>query len=128
MILVYDVTRAETFLALDSWLVEINQYVASGAQLYKVLVGNKIDLGRAVNRKDAEEWARMNSLVFVEVSAKSEAGVTQLFEEIAHKLVDGGYLSKSGSRKTDDQSKISSDNARLGKNVDGSDSAPRGCC
>merc|ERR1719367_14637 len=50
VILVYDVTNKKTFSNLQQWLAEVNEF--NGAELPKLLVGNKSDLD---DRRQVEE-------------------------------------------------------------------------
>jgi len=49
---VYDVARKDTFDSLSMWLQEVQQFsMGGGEQVVKLLVGNKVDQERAVNRE-----------------------------------------------------------------------------
>ena len=49
---VYDVARTETFDSLSMWLQEVEQFsMGGGKEVVKLLVGNKIDQERVVNRE-----------------------------------------------------------------------------
>lgn len=49
---VYDVARKETFDSLSMWLQEVEQFsMGGGKEVVKLLVGNKIDQERVVNRE-----------------------------------------------------------------------------
>lgn len=88
VILTYDVTRMDTFENLQQWLREVEQYTPNnGENVVKLLVGNKIDLGREVPRQMAEEWARNQGMLFLEASAKTKKGIRQSFMEVVHKIV-----------------------------------------
>lgn len=51
IILVYDVTRKETFDSLNMWLQEVEQFsMGGGKEVVKLLVGNKVDQPRVVQR------------------------------------------------------------------------------
>jgi small GTP-binding protein len=67
--LVYDVTDIESFESLPVWLTEISKVCS--IQPVIVLLGNKVDLTnqRRVSKSDAEEFARVNSLIHFETSA-----------------------------------------------------------
>ena len=61
----------------------------------RVLVGNKIDCkGRAVNREEAEKFAKSKKLSYFECSAKLNEGVYDIF----YALTEMG-LSKKGAHK-----------------------------
>jgi Ras-related protein Rab-18 len=63
IILVYDVSRKETFESLPMWLQEVEQFaMGGGREVVKLLVGNKIDKPRAVSRATAEDWARSKGI------------------------------------------------------------------
>jgi len=120
VILVYDVTRPETFEHLQQWLDEVEAYTPNaGADIVKLLVGNKIDRPRAVARDTAESWARAKGMLFLETSAKDNVGVEAAFDEVVHKILDNPILlaaTTPGTKK------------RLDLNAADADSGPKGCC
>lgn len=62
----YDVSSRETFQHLETWLNELDTY-ATKKDLVKMLVGNKIDKStREVTRADGMQFARRNSMLFIE--------------------------------------------------------------
>lgn len=91
IILVYDVTRPETFQHLAQWLSEIEMYSpGGGANVVKLLVGNKTDLvaDRAVGTKEGETWARNKGMLFLESSAKNADNVKAVFEEVVTRVLE----------------------------------------
>nr|XP_056719695.1 ras-related protein Rab-18-B-like [Euleptes europaea] len=87
VILVYDVTRRETFVGLKSWLQELEMY-ATRKNVVKMLVGNKIDKpDREVDRKEGLQFARTHSMLFIEASAKMKEGVQSAFEEAVMRIL-----------------------------------------
>lgn len=86
MLLVYDVTDRASFEALKGvWLQEVTMAPASSI---KMIVGNKTDLpARAVSREEGMAFAREQSTLFVEASAKTAAGVQATFEELVRKIL-----------------------------------------
>merc|ERR1719453_1610228 len=75
IILVYDVTRKETFDSLSMWLQEVEQFsMGGGRDVVKLLVGNKVDQPRVVPREDADDWAQSRNMLFMEASAKTKDG------------------------------------------------------
>ena len=49
-----------------------------GANVVKLLVGNKIDKKpRAVSRREGESWARAKGMLFLESSAKTKVGIDE---------------------------------------------------
>ena len=53
--------------------------------LPKVLVGNKSDLERKVDRNEAESFALDKEMVYFETSAKDNTNINEMFECIMHK-------------------------------------------
>lgn len=92
-LLVFDVTRRETFNKLHSWLREVNQH--SSDKIHITLVGNKADLEhrRHVSRQEAVDFARKHGIRYYETSAKTGKNVREIFEETAqavyNKITDG---------------------------------------
>uniref|UniRef100_A0A8D2IWX3 Uncharacterized protein n=1 Tax=Varanus komodoensis TaxID=61221 RepID=A0A8D2IWX3_VARKO len=83
---VYDVTRRDSFLGLDSWLQELEMYTRKN--VVKMLVGNKIDEpDREVDRREGLHFARKHSMLFVEASAKMKDGVQSAFEEVVLRIL-----------------------------------------
>lgn len=87
VILVYDVTRRETFAKLDNWLTELDTYCTKN-DLVKMLVGNKKDKeDRQLERDEGLKFARKHSMLFIEASAKTRDGVQCAFEELVEKIL-----------------------------------------
>lgn len=83
----YDVTRRETFDSLNMWLQEVEQFsMGGGKEVVKLLVGNKIDQPRVVQRDFANDWAKARGMIFLEASAKSKEGISQVFNEVVQKV------------------------------------------
>lgn len=85
-LLVYDITRRETFNHLTRWLEEARQN--SHQNMVIMLIGNKSDLEhrRQVSREEGEAFAEENGLVFLETSAKTAANVEAAFVKTAEKI------------------------------------------
>ncbi len=87
IILVYDVARKETFDSLSMWLQEVEQFsMGGGKEVVKLLVGNKVDQPRVVSRDVADDWARSRGMLFMEASAKTKEGISQVFNEVVQKV------------------------------------------
>lgn len=78
--LVYDVTRSDTFLHLERWKEEIQTVVP---QQPFAVIGNKIDLQRSVSMEQARQFAQSIGASYLETSALTGAGVSQLFQTLA---------------------------------------------
>ena len=86
-LLVYDITRRETFEHIQSWLKDARSY--SNVSISLTLVGNKSDLEekRQISREEGEAFARENNLLFFETSAKSASNVETVFIETAQAIM-----------------------------------------
>merc|ERR1711865_761657 len=86
IIVVYDITDADSFNNVMQWLEEIQRYACEGVN--KLLVGNKCDLAskRSVEKKTAEDFATKSNIPFLETSAKSNANVEAAFMVMAGKI------------------------------------------
>ncbi|CAN6457408.1 unnamed protein product [Victoria cruziana] len=78
-LLVYDITRRETFNHLASWLEDARQH--ANANMTIMLIGNKCDLAhrRAVSTEEGEQFAKEHGLIFMEASAKTAQNVEEAF-------------------------------------------------
>ncbi|CAD5192751.1 unnamed protein product [Musa acuminata subsp. malaccensis] len=99
VIMVYDVTRRDTFTNLsDIWAKEIELY-STNQDCIKMLVGNKVDKEgeRAVTKKEGIDFAREYGCLFLECSAKTRVNVEQCFEELVLKILETPSLCAEGS-------------------------------
>jgi Ras-related protein Rab-1A len=101
IIVVYDVTDADTFANVRQWLQEIDRYACEGVN--KLLVGNKSDLEskKAVEYAAAKEFADQLQVPFLETSAKNATNVEQAFLTMAKQIKDrmGSATVNAGSNK-----------------------------
>nr|CAB3503500.1 unnamed protein product [Digitaria exilis] len=77
-ILVYDITRRETFDHVEMWLKDAVE--VTPANLTTVLIGNKCDLSdrRTVSYEEGESFAKKHGLIFMESSAKTAHNVEEV--------------------------------------------------
>ncbi|XP_015273755.1 PREDICTED: ras-related protein Rab-17 [Gekko japonicus] len=88
-LLVYDITRKESFEKAKVWLSELEKEFLQN-EIVIILVGNKLDLSeeREVTIEEAKEFAKTNCILYTETSAKSDYQVTELFVTLAHELLE----------------------------------------
>lgn len=82
---VYDVTNRESFLNLEKWWREHLAY-GDPRNCAAMLVGNKTDLQRVVDKKEATAWALGKGLTYSELSSKDGSNVNTTFDTLIHKL------------------------------------------
>ena len=93
--IVYDVTNKQSFLNVQDWFNECKKQTPKTVTM--VLVGNKVDLEdkREVTYEEGENFARDNSMLFYETSAKNGDNIENMFydsaEIIANKINEGYY-------------------------------------
>ena len=86
-ILTYDVTNEQSLESLNYWLNELNDKVEIDNMLL-CLAGNKSDIEsskRQVSTAKGKAFAEEHNMIFYETSAKTGAGVKELFQAIAVK-------------------------------------------
>lgn len=118
IIVVYDVTDLESYNNVKQWLHEIDRYACENVN--KLLVGNKSDLQgkRAVETKDAAEFADSLGIEFLETSAKNATNVEKAFMMMASQIktrMASTPAQASGGRQA---------GVQMGQKVE----ANRGCC
>ncbi|KAL7671085.1 hypothetical protein ACOME3_005998 [Neoechinorhynchus agilis] len=87
-LLVYDITRRDTFEHLINWLEDARQH---SCVMVIMLIGNKSDLSasrREVKREEGEAFAREHDLIFMETSAKTAENVEEAFVDTAREIYD----------------------------------------
>ncbi|NWH94159.1 RB22A protein, partial [Regulus satrapa] len=85
-IIVYDITKEETFSTLKNWVKELRQH--GPPNIVVAIAGNKCDLNdvREVMEKDAKDYADSIHAIFVETSAKNAININELFIEISRRI------------------------------------------
>ncbi|GAB4308195.1 MAG: Rab family GTPase [Promethearchaeota archaeon] len=89
VLLVFDLTRPETWDKILSWRQEVRQYAGD---IPFVLIGNKVDLldeefGTAIDRNAARQYAESQGSIYIETSAKTGQNVEAAFEELTRRVV-----------------------------------------
>ena len=87
VLLAYDVTNEKSFKDIEYWVKEAKEKNPKVIEHF-VLIGTKIDLkdDRKVTKETGEKFAKANGMKFVEVSAQTGTGITDL-ENILAKII-----------------------------------------
>ncbi len=88
IIILYDITDQSTFDHVKNWMVDIDKFGKQG--VLRVIVGNKKDLEdkRQVSEESAKTFADKNGIKFMEISAKNNINIEQLFLDIVKCLLE----------------------------------------
>ncbi|NXF97768.1 RAB31 protein, partial [Eubucco bourcierii] len=82
-VIVYDVTKQDSFNTLKKWVQELKQH--GPEDIIVAIAGNKCDLSdvREVPLKDAKKYAESIGAIYLETSAKSGCNIAELFKAIS---------------------------------------------
>ncbi|KAJ0443374.1 putative small GTP-binding protein [Helianthus annuus] len=85
-LLVYDISRRQTFDSIGRWLNELHTH--SDMNVVSILVGNKSDLkdAREVSTEEGKMLAESEGLFFMETSALDSSNVTAAFETVVKEI------------------------------------------
>ena len=113
-ILVYDITREESFLEIKNfWFKEVKEN--SSEDLVVALVGNKKDLYEyeEVKKPEIEQYAKEHGAIFKETSAKEGTGVDEVFRLIGLKLISPEFYDKVVNQENSRQHRLKSKSSML---------------
>uniref|UniRef100_A0A7C9DQS9 Uncharacterized protein n=1 Tax=Opuntia streptacantha TaxID=393608 RepID=A0A7C9DQS9_OPUST len=101
-LLVYDITKRQTFEHIPRWLEELRGHADKNIVI--MLVGNKCDLEdeRAVATEDAKEFAEKEGLFFLETSALNATNVETAFITVLTEIFN--IVNKKTLAAAEDQS------------------------
>eukprot|EP01017_Pseudomicrothorax_dubius_P013298 TRINITY_DN1579_c0_g2_i17.p2 TRINITY_DN1579_c0_g2~~TRINITY_DN1579_c0_g2_i17.p2 ORF type:complete len:211 (-),score=56.50 TRINITY_DN1579_c0_g2_i17:38-670(-) len=85
-LIVYDITKRDSFKNISRWLDEAKQN--GNPNMTFILVGNKSDLeaDREVPFAEGEKFAKENGMIFIETSAKMATNVDEAFFRTAQEI------------------------------------------
>ncbi|CAL5974666.1 Rab11 [Hexamita inflata] len=87
VVIVFDVTRQQTYNDLDYWVHEVRTKGDPNAVI--VIVGNKIDAGqRIISKEQALLYATSEKIKYFETSALTGYGINEVFGYLAQRCVD----------------------------------------
>ena len=124
-ILIFDLTRKNTFHNIDHWIKIIKE---NTSPKFMILIGNKSDLinERKIDKKIIYDYCEKNLFNYMEISAKNNVNIEKLFKEVAYQLYNDIKTSEINKIKnigykgnfTDIQVKLDDNNT----------SQKKGCC
>lgn len=85
VLIVFDISDEQTFAGLDAWYLQVKGTTPDACTV--ILVGNKLDLPRAVAPEKIDEWAAARGVRAFAVSALDGSGIERLFKEVTDSLV-----------------------------------------
>jgi small GTP-binding protein len=89
VIFVYSITDRKSFNNIIEWLEDIEKYTPSN--VYKVLIGNKIDLEskRKVSLEEGEIFSKIYKInMFLEASAKANTNIKEIFINSVKNIIE----------------------------------------
>lgn len=125
-LLVYDITKRESFDHIPRWLEELRAQADKNVVI--MLIGNKSDLleERTVSTEDAEEFAQKEGIFFLEASALDSTNVESAFMTVLAEIFNLQIRKNIVANGNDDALKLP------GKVIvvpgSGQDSLPRSSC
>ncbi|KAK1787890.1 hypothetical protein P4O66_016370 [Electrophorus voltai] len=114
VIVVYDVTSAESFVNVKRWLHEINQ---NCDDVCRILVGNKNDDpgSKVVETNDAQKFAEQMGIQLFETSAKENINVEDMFNCITELVLKARKESVAKQQQQSEVVKLSKNSKRKKK-------------
>ena len=84
-ILIFDLTRKNTFHNIDHWIKIIKE---NTSPKFMILIGNKSDLinERNIDKDIILDYCEKNLFNYMEISAKNNLNIEKLFKEVAYQL------------------------------------------
>ncbi len=95
--LVYDITKRQSFEHLEDWLEESKLHIEPHRAVF-LIVGHKADMDdqRAVTTREGQQFADFHGLKFIETSAKTGQNVEEAFQIVTkdvYEMLDRGQVS-----------------------------------
>ena len=88
-LLVYDLSRQNTFLGMKDWLSEMRSILPDN--IPTTIIGNKSDLipeiGQIIDKNEIEDYVKSKGCSYIETSAKTGDNVEAAFLELTNRMV-----------------------------------------
>lgn len=88
-IVVFDLSRAQTFPKMKEWLSDARQAIET--EFPVVIIGNKSDLipeiGIVIDRNEVQQYADKEKTIYIETSAKTGENVEKAFLELTQRMI-----------------------------------------
>jgi len=86
ILLVYDVTNEQSFLDIEKWLDDIENYASENVIV--ILIGNKSDMTdqKVISTSRGNELAHKHNIRFIETSAKNDDNIINTFTTIVNDI------------------------------------------
>ncbi|WAR06991.1 RB39A-like protein [Mya arenaria] len=96
VMLVYDISKRQSFESITGWLAEAKFHIEPHQAVY-MIIGHKADCDndRQVSYREAQQFAQVNGLKYIETSAKNGQNVEEAFQLLAkdvYKLLEEGRV------------------------------------
>lgn len=75
--IVFDISQRTSFLNASNWIQSVRSKLGERAKI--ILVGNKCDLNREIEKEEAENFASEQGIQYIETSAKNNSCVDEMF-------------------------------------------------
>lgn len=125
-LLVYDITRRDSYIHLIKWLSELKENAPKDITI--ILIGNKNDLEneRQVSYEEGESFAKENGLLFLETSAKTAHNIVEAFNLSAMKILNN--IQKNGETTPKENIKIEKEERNKDVIKNRIQDKKKGCC
>ncbi|XP_071173584.1 ras-related protein Rab-30-like isoform X1 [Mytilus edulis] len=89
-VIMYDISNQESLETASDICERWKRYNQQNEKAVVILVGNKSDMKREINKQDAEDFAERENLPYTETSAKTNQNVTEMFMSVIKRLTENG--------------------------------------
>ena len=128
VMIVYDITRTESFDNLKYWISSIKSNMENKNIIIPIIiVGNKLDMtdSREITEEVASKFAKENNYNYFETSAKTGQGVDKAIRDLVTQILN------QNNDKVDEQKEFRKDSVQIKENdinnID-SEKKKKGCC